>query len=189
MIFAQVNMKGILRRLGNVNTIIKDSKETDEKLVIEEIDTEQLSDEHIKRVQYMVKEYKGSIKSQLDTEDEKRVTRGERMADKVASFGGSWKFIICFAILLLVWIVWNLLSFTIHFDPAPFILLNLILSFLAGFQAPIILMSQNRQEKRDKQDAIMDFAINYKAEQENIEIQKVLRRIEEKLEQLTSDIR
>jgi uncharacterized membrane protein len=166
-----------------------DSKGTSEKLVIEEIDTEQLSDEHIKRVQYMVKEYKGSIKSQLDIQDEKTVTFANRLADKVASFGGSWTFIISFAVFLLVWIVWNLLSFTIHFDPAPFILLNLILSFLAGFQAPIILMSQNRQEKRDKQDAIIDFAINFKAEQENIEIQQALRRIEEKIEQLASEKR
>jgi uncharacterized membrane protein len=172
-----------------VDTINMDTKGTSEKLVIEEIDAEQLSDEHIKRVQYMVKEYKGSIKSQLDIQDEKTVTFANRLADKVASFGGSWTFIISFAVFLLVWIVWNLLSFTIHFDPAPFILLNLILSFLAGFQAPIILMSQNRQEKRDKQDAIIDFAINFKAEQENIEIQQALRRIEEKIEQLASEKR
>jgi uncharacterized membrane protein len=172
-----------------VDAINMDSKGTSEKLVIEEIDAEQLSDEHIKRVQYMVKEYKGSIKSQLDIQDEKTVTFANRLADKVASFGGSWTFIISFAVFLLVWIVWNLLSFTIHFDPAPFILLNLILSFLAGFQAPIILMSQNRQEKRDKQDAIIDFAINFKAEQENIEIQQALRRIEEKIEQLASEKR
>jgi uncharacterized membrane protein len=157
--------------------------ETSEKLVIEEIDIDQLSDEHIKRVKYMVKEYKDSIKLQLDKEDEKRIKWGERLADRVASFGGSWTFIVCFFIFLIAWIVWNILSFTFHFDPAPFILLNLILSFLAGFQAPIILMSQNRLQKRDKQDAMMDFAINFQAEQENIEIQQTLRRIEEKLEQ------
>ncbi|GAA3406099.1 DUF1003 domain-containing protein [Paenibacillus hodogayensis] len=155
--------------------------EMDESLIIEEIDPDELSSEHIKRVQYMVKEYKGSIKSQLDIEDNKRIKWSERLADQVASFGGSWTFIIWMAVFLASWIVWNMLSFTFHFDPEPFILLNLILSFTAGFQAPIILMSQNRQQKKDKQDAIMDFAINFKAEEENRELQQAVRRMEEKL--------
>ncbi|MBP1988814.1 DUF1003 domain-containing protein [Paenibacillus eucommiae] len=157
---------------------------TDDTLIIEEMDPDKLSGEHIKRVQYMVKEYKGSIKRQLDIEDNKRITWSERLADKVASFGGSWTFIVWFAIFLGSWIIWNIVSFTFHFDPAPFILLNLILSFTAGFQAPIILMSQNRQQKKDKQDAIMDFAINFKAEQENLELQQAIHRMEEKLERL-----
>ncbi len=107
------------------------------------------------------------------------------MADNMAAFGGSWTFIVLFACFLVGWIIWNTVPFLPHFDPAPFILLNLFLSFLAGFQAPVILMSQNRQAARDKHEAMIDFAINYKAEQENVEMQKQLKRIEQMLTELT----
>jgi len=80
--------------------------------------------------------------------------------------------------------VWNIVSFTVHFDGSPFILLNLILSCLAALQAPVILMSQNRQAARDKQEAIMDFAINYKAERENLEIQRLLEKMDQRLDQI-----
>jgi uncharacterized membrane protein len=149
----------------------------DEKNLVEDLNVSvknNLSEEHIKRVTEMVNEYKGNIESHLNQEQEKGTSWSGRLADNIASFGGSWPFIIIFITFLFLWMVWNIISLTAHFDASPFILLNLILSCLAAFQAPVILMSQNRQAARDKQEAIMDFAINYKAEQENLEIQKIL---------------
>ena len=100
---------------------------------------------------------------------EKQYTFGQRVADKVASFGGSWTFIILFGGILLIWIGLN--SFVlIHtnkaFDPYPYILLNLVLSMLAAIQAPIIMMSQNRQAAKDRADAENDYEVNLKAELE-----------------------
>ncbi len=97
----------------------------------------------------------------------KPLTTGDRIADKVASFGGSWTFIISFFIFLLAWMFLNF--WMLHnkgFDPYPFILLNLILSCLAAIQAPIIMMSQNRQEDKDRDRAEHDYKINLKAELE-----------------------
>jgi len=97
----------------------------------------------------------------------KPLTTGDRIADKVASFGGSWTFIISFFIFLLVWMFLNF--WMLHnkgFDPYPFILLNLILSCLAAMQAPLIMMSQNRQEDKDRDRAEHDYKINLKAELE-----------------------
>lgn len=92
---------------------------------------------------------------------------GDRISDKVASFGGSWSFIIIFFSVLLIWIVLNsTLLFTASFDPFPFILLNLILSCIAAIQAPIIMMSQNRQEKKDRIRSENDYKINLKSELE-----------------------
>lgn len=92
---------------------------------------------------------------------------GQRVADKVAAFGGSWTFIISFFIFLLLWIFTNVYFLTNKgFDPYPFILLNLILSCIAALQAPIIMMSQNRQEEKDRERAKKDFQINLKAEKE-----------------------
>lgn len=96
-----------------------------------------------------------------------KVHFGEKLADKVASFGGSWKFIIIFCATLIAWIILN--SFIIYqrsFDPYPYILLNLLLSCLAALQAPVILMSQNRQEAKDRKRAEHDYVINLKAELE-----------------------
>ena len=98
---------------------------------------------------------------------EGRLTLGQRMADKIASFGGSWTFIITFFSFILLWIGINIWILTVKpFDPFPFILLNLILSCLASIQAPIIMMSQNRQEQKDRQRAEHDYKINLKAELE-----------------------
>jgi uncharacterized membrane protein len=95
------------------------------------------------------------------------LTLGQRMADKIASFGGSWTFIITFFSFILIWIAVNIWVLTTRpFDPFPFILLNLILSCLASIQAPIIMMSQNRQEQKDRQRAEHDYKINLKAELE-----------------------
>lgn len=98
---------------------------------------------------------------------ERELTLGERMADRIATFGGSWTFIIFFFSFLLGWIVLNAYVLaTRPFDPYPFILLNLMLSCLAAIQAPIIMMSQNRQEAKDRQRAEHDYKINLKAELE-----------------------
>jgi uncharacterized membrane protein len=87
-----------------------------------------------------------------------------RLADKVASFGGSWKFILSFALLMTCWIISNIYFISKPFDPYPFILLNLILSTIAALQAPIIMMSQNRKEEKDRQRAVNDYLINLKSE-------------------------
>jgi uncharacterized membrane protein len=121
---------------------------TDEKNLIEDLSVnkkDNLSAAHIKRVTEMVNDYKGNIESHLNEEQEKNTNWSGRLADNIASFGGSWPFIIIFISFLLLWMTWNIVSFTIPFDKSPFILLNLILSCLAALQAPVILMSQNRQ--------------------------------------------
>lgn len=110
-----------------------------------------------------------SILSESFQEEEKEdaITFGERVADKVASFGGSWTFIIFFFLFILGWMIINTwLLITQKFDPFPFILLNLILSCLAAIQAPIIMMSQNRQEQKDRKRGEHDYKVNLKAELE-----------------------
>jgi uncharacterized membrane protein len=98
-----------------------------------------------------------------------QLTFGQRVADRVASFGGSWTFIIIFASILVIWVVLNsvvLAKFHDTFDPYPYILLNLFLSMLAAIQAPVIMMSQNRQSAKDRLDAAHDYEVNLKAEME-----------------------
>jgi uncharacterized membrane protein len=95
------------------------------------------------------------------------LTYGQRLADKVASFGGSWTFIIYFGVFILIWIIINIVFLANKsFDPYPFILLNLILSCIASLQAPVIMMSQNRQEEKDRERAKKDYMINLKSELE-----------------------
>jgi len=95
------------------------------------------------------------------------LTFGQRLADKVASFGGSWTFIISFGVFIFVWTVINIVFLANQsFDPYPFILLNLILSCIASLQAPVIMMSQNRQEEKDRERAKKDYMINLKSELE-----------------------
>ncbi|MEP6937920.1 MAG: DUF1003 domain-containing protein [Chthoniobacterales bacterium] len=95
---------------------------------------------------------------------EKRLTFGERLSDRIATFGGSWTFIIIFGVILFLWIAVNTFVLTHRaFDPYPYILMNLILSCLAAMQAPIIMMSQNRGEARDRSRAENDYKINLKA--------------------------
>ncbi|MBS1572233.1 MAG: DUF1003 domain-containing protein [Bacteroidetes bacterium] len=102
-----------------------------------------------------------------DEDDEKILTLGEKLADKVADFGGSWKFIILFSVLIMVWVVINVYILgNKGFDPYPFILLNLFLSCIAAIQAPVIMMSQNRQEDKDRERAKKDYMINLKSEVE-----------------------
>lgn len=98
---------------------------------------------------------------------DKEATLGDKLSDKVAEFGGSWAFIITFFSILAGWIVLNsIVLLQKPFDPYPFILLNLVLSCIAAIQAPIIMMSQNRKEDKDRQRAQSDYLINLKAEME-----------------------
>ena len=100
-----------------------------------------------------------------ETQDDEKRTYGEQLADKVAQFGGSWKFIIIFMTVLISWIISNaLILLNKGFDPYPYILLNLILSCIAAIQAPIIMMSQNRKEVKDRKRAENDYLINLKSE-------------------------
>ena len=102
-------------------------------------------------------------------------TFGERLADRVAAFGGSWTFIVLFCVVLAGWVGLNLAMARAAFDPYPFIFLNLMLSMIAAAQAPIIMMSQNRQASKDRLDAGNDYQVNLKAE---IEIMALLDKVE-----------
>jgi uncharacterized membrane protein len=116
----------------------------------------------------------------VDKEFENRWSFSERLADTIARFGGSWTFISCFGAFLAIWIVMNTLVLGLHPpDPYPFILLNLLLSCLAAIQAPIIMMSQNRQEAKDRLRSQHDYQINLKAELE-------IRHLHDKLDHLLS---
>jgi uncharacterized membrane protein len=118
------------------------------------------------------------LSSDISKQFEKKLTFGERLSDRIAEFGGSWKFLITFAAVLLIWIGINGVILVTHaFDPYPFILLNLILSCLAAVQAPIIMMSQNRAEARDRLRAENDYKVNLKAELE-------IRHLHEKIDHL-----
>ena len=112
------------------------------------------------------------------TSENENITFGQRLADKVASFGGSWRFIILFGIFIIIWMIINIILLTSKpFDPYPFILLNLILSCLAALQAPVIMMSQNRQEDKDRERSKQDYMVNLKSELE-------IRMLHEKLDHL-----
>jgi uncharacterized membrane protein len=113
---------------------------------------------------------------------EERLTFGQRLADKMTAFGGSWTFILMFFAVLLAWVAVNtiFLAKAGPFDPYPFILLNLVLSMLAAIQAPVIMMSQNRQIARDRLDAQHDYEVNLKAELE-------IRHLHIKLDEMIKD--
>ncbi|MBP1165295.1 putative membrane protein [Chryseobacterium sp. PvR013] len=107
------------------------------------------------------------LSENIQEEIEAKLSFGQKLADRVAFFGGSWTFILVFFSFILIWILLNIWFLTLKsFDPYPFILLNLILSCLAAIQAPIIMMSQNRQEQKDRIRAEHDYKINLKAELE-----------------------
>jgi uncharacterized membrane protein len=112
-------------------------------------------------------EEEGLIVNNLKNPPQEFLSRGQKISDKVARFGGSWKFIISFMLVLIVWILFNTLAITtFRFDPYPFILMNLVLSCIAALQAPIIMMTQNRQEEKDRMRAENDYMVNLKAELE-----------------------
>jgi uncharacterized membrane protein len=117
---------------------------------------------------------------------EEKATFGEHVADGVARFGGSWYFIFAFASFLLVWVAANtllLLGRPEPFDPYPFILLNLFLSMLAAIQAPVIMMSQNRQDTKDRVRSELDYQVNLKAELEIMELHEKFDRLEQRLDE------
>lgn len=123
-------------------------------------------------------EDKAILSDRGENDEDQKLTFGQRIADKVASFGGSWTFIISFGAFLFLWIaanVWFLANK--GFDPYPFILLNLILSCIAALQAPVIMMSQNRQEEKDRERAKKDYMVNLKSELE-------IRMLHEKMDHL-----
>ncbi len=121
------------------------------------------------------------MSANLNAEFDQRLTLGERLSDRLARFGGSWRFIIIFGGILLVWIALNSIQL-LHrpFDPYPFILLNLVLSCLAALQAPVIMMSQNRLEAKDRLRAEHDYRVNLKAELE-------VRHLDEKIDLLVAE--
>lgn len=121
------------------------------------------------------------ISKNVETEFERGLTLGERMADRVAIFGGSWTFVLVFMAVIMTWIALNTISLLSEaFDPYPYILLNLVLSTVAALQAPIIMMSQHRQEERDRLRAQEDYRVNLKAELE-------IRHLNEKVDHLLSN--
>lgn len=124
------------------------------------------------------------VSRNVNIEQEERMTLGERVADKVAAFGGSWTFIIIFGAVMVVWVILNTAAlFSRHFDPYPYILLNLFLSMIAAIQAPVIMMSQNRQSAKDRLQADQDYEVNLKSELEVAQLHRKLDHLFERLEE------
>lgn len=120
---------------------------------------------------------RAAISRNVNESFHERLTMGQRVADRVAAFGGSWTFILLFACVILGWVGVNAWLMTVPPDPYPFVFLNLILSMLAAVQAPVIMMSQNRQAAKDRLAAAHDYEVNLKAELE-------IMRLHEKLDAL-----
>lgn len=122
-----------------------------------------------------------TITDKIEESDQQPLTMGQKISDKVAAFGGSWTFLISFGILMFFWIILNVYWMgNKGFDPYPFILLNLILSCIAAIQAPVIMMSQNRQEEKDRARGKKDYMINLKSELE-------IRTLHEKIDHFIMD--
>lgn len=117
------------------------------------------------------------VSEDVDEQFKEKLSVGERLADRLSTFGGSWIFLGLFALFIGLWILTNAVALTQAFDPYPFILLNLVLSCLAAIQAPIIMMSQNRQEAKDRARSEHDYEVNLKAELE-------IRQLHDKLDNL-----
>lgn len=130
----------------------------------------QSEDAQLKKLQQIVQQAMDEeqlIAENLLHEPKEVISPGDSISDKVAEFGGSWLFIITFSIVLSIWVLFNTLGpDRQHFDPYPFILMNLVLSAIAALQAPIIMMSQNRKEEKDRKRSENDYLINLKAELE-----------------------
>jgi uncharacterized membrane protein len=123
------------------------------------------------------------ISRNAESEYEENLTFGQRLADRIALFGGSWTFILLFLSALAVWVAWNSLApagFAAAFDPYPFIFLNLVLSMLAALQAPVIMMSQNRHSAKDRAAAQHDYEVNLKAELEILALHEKVDSLREK---------
>jgi uncharacterized membrane protein len=116
------------------------------------------------------------VSTNVEAIHQERLTLGERLADRMADVAGSWNFILAFGVVLGAWVFVNSVAFVSHWDKYPYILLNLMLSMLAAIQAPVIMMSQNRQEARDRLRSEHDYEINLKAE---IEVQQIIEKLSE----------
>lgn len=119
------------------------------------------------------------LENKISVSDDKKITFGQRASDKLAKFAGSWFFIIAFTLFLIIWILINVYFLRNPFDPYPFIMLNLVLSCIAAVQAPLIMMSQKRQEQKDRERAENDFKVNLKCE---IILENLHRKLDELLE-------
>ena len=119
------------------------------------------------------------LENKISVSNDKKITFGQRASDKLAEFAGSWFFIIAFTTFLLIWVLINVYFLKNPFDPYPFIMLNLVLSCVAAIQAPLIMMSQKRQEKKDRERAEDDFKVNLKCE---IILENLHRKLDELLE-------
>jgi len=137
---------------------LKLSKEEIIKTILDDPTIEMDDDEAID----LILEYK--VSKNIDNAHKNTLTRGDVMADKLATFAGSWVFISIFLSVLVIWIIINILLMKNAYDPYPFILLNLVLSCIAAIQAPVIMMSQNRQEEKDRIRAKNDYRVNLKSE-------------------------
>jgi len=121
--------------------------------------------DHLNQIVLKSLEEEDSLVNQiLQNQKDEKMTFGMRLADRVASFGGSWHFIILFGLIVCVWMIFNTILGAEAFDAYPYILLNLVLSCLAAFQAPVILMSQNRQSDKEHKRSEHEYIINLKAE-------------------------
>lgn len=160
---------------NNIPPVNTEKEELEQLLDTEDEQLQKLHDIVLKSI-----EEENLLSSKLVDLEDLNPTLGNKIADKVAVFGGSWKFILLFAAFMLIWIASNLLLLKKSFDPYPFILLNLLLSTIAAIQAPVIMMSQNRKEAKDRQRAINDYLVNLKAEVE-------IRNMHQKLDLLITD--
>ena len=148
-----------------------------EKFITQSLQNELGELTHLEKTVLKTMSNKKTITDKLDHKNAQS-TKGQIIADKVASFGGSWTFILSFVAFIIIWITINGILLTRkEFDPYPFILLNLILSCIASLQAPVIMMSQNRQEAKDRKRAQDDYMINLKSELE-------IRTLHEKMDHL-----
>lgn len=113
-----------------------------------------------------------------------KLTFGEKLSDKIASVMGSWSFIIAQSVVVLLWIILNLFAYFLKWDPYPFILLNLLFSVQAAYAAPVIMMSQNRQNERDRYHAEQDFRTNRKAKEEIENLERMTQTEDKKLDEI-----
>ena len=132
------------------------------KKIVKELLDQELNDKNEKELVEML--FNSSILIDVDKTEDNSRTKGDIIADRVSEIVGSWRFIICFSIFLLSWIIFNFIFDTNAFDPYPYILLNLMLSCIAALQAPIIMMSQNRQVKKDSIRNQNDYRVDLKSE-------------------------
>lgn len=134
-----------------------------------------VSEDEMRSIKRALERELGAFRS-VNVIAEERATAGQRLADAVTKAMGSWRFIIIQSVILLVWVALNAIGWVRHWDPYPFILLNLALSFQAAYAAPIIMMSQNRQAAKDRLNAEHDFQIDMRAE---LEVAAIKRRLDD----------